>query len=166
MRELNSIEQATLASVMEKMTKAQFETYLKIATRAAINQMKRMGMNSVNGKGGDDYAIEGIVYIASRGQDFCYLSRRTKLLVIDGFKVDRGRKGRVRPKSIEIGKNIAAKPDKDSYFNIFLEDMPLQFQIICKALMEGKSKGEASKMAGLCPTKFKSIVSKEAWRLC
>lgn len=165
MRELTSNEQATLASVVDNMTKAQFETYLRIATKAAVNQMKRMGMNSVNGKGGDDYAIEGIVYIASRGQDFRYLSRRTKLLVLDGFKVERGRKGRVRPKTIGIHEKIEAKACEDPFFNLTIAEMPLRFRIICEALMEGKSKGEASELAGICPTKFKSIASIESWRL-
>lgn len=166
MLESSPHRQQMLNLIVESMTRDQVESYLRIARRAAINQMKKMGKTSVDGKGGDDYASEGFTYIASRGQSFDFLSRRTQLLVIDGYRKQHGRKGRAKkPQVISSHELLRHHQSNVKVDNSFLREFPDAFRGMCEALLAGCSRREASLAAGICPTKFRQWASKEAWRI-
>lgn len=165
MRDLTASEMDVLAAFMENMTSEEFESYIRIASASAARYMRRLGKNLVDGKGGDDYAIEGFVYIASRGQSMSFLSRRTQLMVLDGHRREDGRNGQHRLKKVSLDSVKSIPSRAESNFDDLLSDLPEQFGIICKALLDGYSKTEAAKMAKICPTKLRDMASKQAWRI-
>lgn len=160
MRDLSHEEALLVSKAASHLGSKDIKIALKKAESAARNQMKRMSRNLVNGMSSEDFAVEAFLYISSRGQNISYITRRSKLLVIDNHRNESGRhtsKNRARYTGNFSETSYIRSKDAPSRWEIPSE-IPQSIKMLFEGLLTGQSKKAIARRLGMHPSTLSHLI--------
>lgn len=160
MRDLSASESRSLANATKEMGENGFSAAIGLATAAAKKQMLQMNRHTVNGMSCEDFAVEAYIYITSRGQSLSFLSRRAKLIVIDNYRYECGRKtSKNRARYAGSVSNFHGIGKRDDEVAELPSNIPQKLKEACKGLVLGYNKKTVARRIGMHPASLSGMIS-------